>query len=149
MNEELQSTNEELATTNIEMRRRSDELNHANAFLGSILSGLEAAVVVVDPNFQVLAWNDRAEDMWGLRADEVQGQNLLVLDIGLPVEQLRHPVRTVLAQESPHASLVVECLNRRGKRVRCGVRATPLRGSAGEVRGAIVMMEEELLDHGA
>jgi two-component system CheB/CheR fusion protein len=146
MNEELQSTNEELETTNTELRLRSEELNHANAFLGSILSGLEAGVVVVDPNFQVLAWNNRAEDMWGLRAAEVEGRNLLNLDIGFPVEQLRHPVRTVLLREQPQASLVVDCLNRRGKRVQCSVRATPLRGSTGDVRGAIVMMEEQILE---
>ena len=149
MNEELQSTNEELETTNTELRLRSDELNHANAFLGSILSGLEAGVVVVDPNFQVLAWNHRAEDMWGLRAEEVKGRNLLNLDIGLPVERLRHPVRTVLARENPQTSLVVECVNRRGKRVRVAVRATPLRGSAGDVNGAIVLMEEESLESGS
>src|SRR5262247_4656042 len=47
-NEELQSTNEELETTNTELRVRSDELNTANAFFGSILTGLEVAVVVVD-----------------------------------------------------------------------------------------------------
>src|SRR5882762_7322875 len=72
MNEELQSTNEELETTNTELRLRSDELNTANAFLASILTGLEMAVVVVDPKLQVLAWNHRAEDLWGLRANEVQ-----------------------------------------------------------------------------
>src|SRR5262245_10085185 len=70
MNEELQSTNEELETTNTELRMRSDDLNTANAFLGSILTGLEVAVVVVDPKLQVLAWNHRAEDLWGLRASE-------------------------------------------------------------------------------
>ncbi|HKO21605.1 MAG TPA: CheR family methyltransferase, partial [Candidatus Eisenbacteria bacterium] len=143
MNEELQSTNEELETTNTELRMRSEELNHANAFLASVLSGLEAGVVVVDPDFQVLAWNHRAEDMWGLRADEVQNRHLLNLDIGLPVEQLRGPVRAVLAQESAYVSIAVEAVNRRGKHVRCSLRVTPLRGSAAEIRGAIVLMEEE------
>src|SRR5262249_42890160 len=103
MNEELQSTNEELETTNTELRMRSDELNTANAFLTSILSGLEAAVVVVDPMLQVLAWNHRAEDMWGLRASEVQGRHLMNLDIGLPVEQLRQPIRAVLAGANDRA----------------------------------------------
>jgi len=63
MNEELQSTNEELETTSTELRVRSDELNTANAFLASILTGLEVAVIVVDPKVQVLAWNHRAEDL--------------------------------------------------------------------------------------
>ena len=142
MNEELQSTNEELETTNTELRMRSDELNTANAFLTSILSGLEAAVVVVDPMLQVLAWNHRAEDMWGLRASEVQGRHLMNLDIGLPVEQLRQPIRTVLSGESDRAELTVDGRNRRGKPVRCPIRCTQLTSVSGKVLGAIILMEE-------
>jgi len=145
MNEELQSTNEELETANTELRLRGDELGHANSLLSSILSGLEVGVVVVDPKLEVLAWNHRAEDMWGLRADEVQGRHLLNLDIGLPVERLRQPVRSVLTMETALARLTVECLNRRGKRIRCAIRAAPLRGGSNEVRGAILLMEEEVV----
>src|SRR5207245_2532165 len=108
MNEELQSTNEELETTNTELRMRSDELNTANAFLGSILTGLEVGVVVVDPKLQVLAWNHRAEDMWGLRSDEVQGRHFMNLDIGLPVEKLLQPVRAVLAGDTGRGALAAE-----------------------------------------
>src|SRR5215813_11408448 len=142
MNEELQSTNEELETTNTELRMRSDELNTANAFLTSILSGLEAAVVVVDPMLQVLAWNHRAEDMWGLRASEVQGRHMMNLDIGLPVEQLRQPIRAVLAGETERAELTVDGRNRRGKPVRCPIRCTQLTSVSGKVLGAIILMEE-------
>jgi two-component system CheB/CheR fusion protein len=142
MNEELQSTNEELETINSELLHRSDELNHANAFLASILGGLDAGVVVVDPALQVLAWNHRAEDLWGLRADEVQGRHLMTLDIGLPVERLRQPIRALLSGETGQVTLTLDCLNRRGKPIRCGVSGSPLAGGAGDVRGAILMMRE-------
>jgi two-component system, chemotaxis family, CheB/CheR fusion protein len=142
MNEELQSTNEELETTNTELRLRSDELNTANAFFGSILAGLEVGVVVVDPKLQVLAWNHRAGDMWGLRADEVKGRHLMNLDIGLPVQQLLQPVRAVLSGERARAELTLDCLNRRGRPIRCPVRCTPLNGGNGEMLGAILVMEE-------
>jgi two-component system CheB/CheR fusion protein len=142
MNEELQSTNEELETTNTELRVRSDELNTANAFLNSILAGLEVAVVVVDPKLQVLAWNHRAEDLWGLRASEVQGRHLMNLDIGLPVEQLRQPIRSVLAGETDRAELTLECRNRRGRAIRCPIHCTPLKSGAAGTLGAIVLMEE-------
>jgi two-component system CheB/CheR fusion protein len=142
MNEELQSTNEELETTNTELRMRSDELNTANAFLNSILAGLEVAVVVVDPKLQVLAWNHRAEDLWGLRANEVQGRHLLNLDIGLPVEQLRQPIRSVLSGETDRAELTLECRNRRGRAIRCPIRCAPLKAGSAETLGAIVLMEE-------
>src|SRR5215831_8996682 len=141
-NEELQSTNEELETTNTEFRMRSDELNTANAFLASILAGLEVSVVVVDPKLQVLAWNHRAEDMWGLRAAEVQGRHLMNLDIGLPVEQLRQPIRAVLAGETERVELTLDCRNRRGRSVRCPITCTQLSGGNGETLGAILLMEE-------
>jgi len=69
MNEELQSTNEELQTVNEELRQRTDEMHQLNAFLESVLSGMRAAAIVVNQNLNVLVWNRRAEDLWGLRAD--------------------------------------------------------------------------------
>src|SRR5581483_11729637 len=144
MNEELQSTNEELETINTELRLRSDELNQANAFLCSVLAGLEAAVIVVNPDLTVLAWNHRAEDLWGLRSDEVHGRQLMTLDIGLPVEQLGQPIRTLLAGERTVAETGLECVNRRGKRVRCAVTATPLSGASGEIRGVILLIKENV-----
>ena len=88
MNEELQSTNEELQTINTELRDRSDELNRVNRFFGSILTSLQAGVIVVDQELKVHVWNHGAHELWGLREEEVRNKHLLNLDIGLPVEQL-------------------------------------------------------------
>jgi len=44
----------------------------------------------------VQLWNDSAFDLWGLRADEVENQNFLSLDMGLPVEPLRDAVSAFL-----------------------------------------------------
>ena len=92
MNEEMQSTNEELETMNDELRRRTEELDRLNIFLESILGSLRAAVVVLDDQLNIYIWNRVAEDMWGLRADEVEGRSLFTLDIGLDVEALKAPV---------------------------------------------------------
>jgi two-component system, chemotaxis family, CheB/CheR fusion protein len=142
MNEELQSTNEELQTMNEELRQLTEELNQTNAFLQSILTSLRAAVVVVDRSFSTLIWNHRAEDLWGLRSDEVQGQSFLNLDIGLPVEPLRAPVRACLAGEMDHQEVVLDATNRRGKAIQCRVACTPLTTSEGERWGVILLMEE-------
>jgi two-component system CheB/CheR fusion protein len=147
MNEELQSTNEELQTINAELRQRSDELNRTNAFLQSVITGVRSGVVVVDREFYVIAWNHRAEALWGLRADEVRGQNLLNLDIGLPADQLRAGIRSCLAGEHEHIELVVKATNRRGRSITCKVTSTPLLGSGQEVRGAILMMDEQQVSH--
>jgi two-component system, chemotaxis family, CheB/CheR fusion protein len=142
MNEELQSTNEELQTTNVELRQRSDELNTVNAFLESILTSLRGGVAVVDTDFKVLVWNVQAQDLWGMRPDEAVGRHLLGLDIGLPVEQLKQPMRECLSGVCQFTEMEIEATNRRGRTIRCRVTCSPLLGPQQVVRGAIVMMED-------
>ena len=143
MNEELQSTNEELQTINEEARDRSDELGELNSFLESILTSLRSAVAVVDRDLHVRKWSRRAEDMWGLRAEEVLSKNFLNLDIGLPVDQLRAPIRACLGNESDYVDLTLDATNRRGRPVRVRVSCMPLNsGRAAESHGAILLMEE-------
>jgi two-component system, chemotaxis family, CheB/CheR fusion protein len=142
MNEELQSTNEELQTVNEELRTRSEELNHVNAFLESVLRSMRAGAVVVNANLDVLMWNHRAEDMWGLRSDEVQGKGLLNLDIGLPVGELRTIIRACLSGEVDQQEIVVDAVNRRGKKIKCRVTCAPLVTAAKKREGVILTMEE-------
>jgi two-component system CheB/CheR fusion protein len=142
MNEELQSSNEELQTVNDELRDRTEELNQAKAFLEAILTSLHAAAVVVDPHFNVLMWNPEANELWGLRQDEVQGQSLLSLDIGLPVEKLHNLVRSVLHGGSEYQEIVLEATNRRGRAIQCRITCDPLRGIGKDIQGVILLMEE-------
>jgi two-component system CheB/CheR fusion protein len=141
MNEELQSTNEELQTVNEELRTRSEELNHLNAFFESVLASLRAGAVVVNANLDVLMWNKRAEDLWGLRADEVQGRGLLNLDIGLPVAELRTVIRPCLSGEVDQQEVVLDAVNRRGRQIKCRVTCSPL-VSGKKREGVLLMMEE-------
>jgi two-component system CheB/CheR fusion protein len=143
MNEELQSTNEELEATNEELRARSDELNDVNAFMGSILGSLRDGAIVVDRNLQVLSWNSRSEDMWGLRLDEVRGKHFMNLDIGLPVEQLRQPIRACLLGESNDEAITLNATNRRGKPIRVNVICTRLSGAGGATQGVILLLQEK------
>jgi two-component system, chemotaxis family, CheB/CheR fusion protein len=139
MNEELQSTNEELQTMNDELRQRGEDLDTSNAFLQAVLASLEGGVAVVDPELRVLAWNPQAEELWGLREEEVEGKHLLNLDIGLPLERLRPLLRSCLGGEA--GNQVLDAVNRRGKTIRCQVTCTPLRADDTGVRGAILLME--------
>ena len=143
MNEELQSTNEELETMNDELRKRTDELNDVNHFLEAILASLGAGVTVVDPELVVRAWNDYAEELWGLREDEALGRHITNLDIGLPVASVAPLIRVAMSDgdQGPVVE-IFDAVNRRGRPIRCLVRATPLRGAGGASKGAIVQMEE-------
>jgi two-component system CheB/CheR fusion protein len=140
MNEELQSTNEELETINDELQQRTDELNAVNAFLEGVLGSLSSAVIVLDRELRVEAWNGAARDLWGLRSDEVVDQHFLNLDIGLPLEPLRTPLRAVLAGQ-PVEPFTVEAVNRRGRSTSVTIRMAPLANAAGEVVGVITMMD--------
>jgi two-component system, chemotaxis family, CheB/CheR fusion protein len=139
MNEELQSTNEELSTINDELQQRTDELNETNAYLEGILGSLSAAVVVVDTELGIRGWNQGARELWGLIEDEVRGKHFLNVDIGLPIDQLRTPIRKALAGDGQQ-QFVLPAVNRRGRQIECRVTVTPL-GADGSVRGAIMMME--------
>ena len=142
MNEELQSTNEELETINDEVRQRSDDLNQANRFLGSVLTSLQSGVAVVDRELRLLAWNRKAEELWGLRGAEVSrgasaeprhrppGPAPPARPQGLP--ERPEPVRA----DAPRG------VNRRGRKIACQVTCTPLLGREASVAGAILLMEE-------
>jgi two-component system CheB/CheR fusion protein len=129
---------------NNELRQRGEELNQVNGFLESILRSMRGAVVVVDPELKVLVWNQGAEELWGVREDEARGKHLLGLDIGLPVDQLKAPMRACLSGSKEHVSLTAKAVNRRGKSILCHVTVTPLRNRTMTVRGVILITEEIL-----
>jgi two-component system CheB/CheR fusion protein len=142
INEEMESSNEELHAVNDELRRRGDELNHMNAFQEAILTSLRGGVVVVDMDSRVQIWNRRSEDLWGLRREEVQGRNLLMLDFGLPVENLKRPLRACLTGAVETENILLRATNRRGRTILCRVTCVPLVGVSTDVQGAILVMDE-------
>ena len=141
MNEEIQVSNQELQSINEELRQRSAEFNQANIFLESILTSFRGGVVVVDGEARILIWNRQAEEFWGLRSDEAKGKFFLLLDIGLPMETLRQPLRRCLSGEADAQEITVDAVNRRGKPMTCKVLCTPLLQNDRAQSGAIIVME--------
>lgn len=141
MNEELQSTNEELQTINQELRLRTEQLNQTNSFLNSILTSIKTGVIVVDLEFKILAWNQQATNLWGLRFDEVQNRSLFSLDIGLPVEQLRIPLRQCLGVANKEIEITISAINRVGRSVNCQINFNPLINSKNQPEGIILMID--------
>jgi two-component system, chemotaxis family, CheB/CheR fusion protein len=123
--EEMQATNQELQTINDELGQRTAELNQLNAFLESIWAGLDGAVTVLDADLRVLVWNHGAEDLWGVRQEELQGQHFLNLDIGLPIEQVRPTLKAAMSGQDGTKSTMITATNRRGRTVSCRVSCSP------------------------
>jgi two-component system, chemotaxis family, CheB/CheR fusion protein len=143
MNEELQSTNEEIETVNGELGIRGEERDKVNTFLKSILASLKSGVIVVDPDLLIQVWNERSEELWGLRSAEVRNKNLLNLSIGLPVEQLKPAIRACLDGQANPTDLPLEATNRLGKPIRCQVSCTPMHSVNDSITGVILVVDAE------
>jgi two-component system, chemotaxis family, CheB/CheR fusion protein len=141
-NEELQSTNEELETMNEELQERTNALHEANTFLDAVLASLEAGVAVLNTEFEIEAWNQGARELWGLDPEEAVGHHFLNLDIGLPVGDLRKPMRDALKETNHRPQhVVLPAVNRRGRQINVALSLMPLRSLTGATRGVIVMMQ--------
>lgn len=146
INEELEATNEQWQAINDELRMKTSEVNQSNAFLSSILASLNTCTIVLDRQFNILNWNQEAEKLWGLRADELKEQSLFSLDIGLPVAQLREPIRNCLNGEEYDREITLEAINRRGKKIQCRVSFNPLIGIQRERQGVILLIEAKEIE---
>jgi two-component system CheB/CheR fusion protein len=125
---------------NDEQREHSGELDRLNTLLEGILGNLGVGVVVLDLEQHVQLWNASSEDLWGLRAKEVEGRHFLSLDVGLPLEQLREPIQRALGDPPDATELTVAAVNRRGREVSCAVRVLPLRAASGDHYGVVMLM---------
>ena len=140
-NEELQSGNEELETMNEEMRVRTHELDEARTFLEGVLASVAAGVVVLDSDLLVRSWNKGAEELWGLRADEVRQQPFFNLIFGLPTGEVRDLVHQCLTSGRRAGTIQVAAINRIGRSITCTVTCSPLKNT-GDGEGAVLLMEE-------
>ena len=138
-NEELQSGNEELETMNEEIRIRSTELDETRTFLEGVLASVAAGVVVLDGELRVRSWNRGAEELWGLRSDEVQLQPFFQLDFGLPTDALVEVVQRCLSSGQRTDPTDLTAVNRRGRTIRCSVICSPLDSQA---VGVVILMED-------
>ncbi|HEY4458037.1 MAG TPA: CheR family methyltransferase [Pseudonocardiaceae bacterium] len=139
-NEELQSGNEELETMNEEMRIRTNELDEVRTYLQGVLSSVGAGVVVLGSDLRVRSWNRGAEELWGLRADEVQQQDYFSLDFGLPGPTVRDLVKQCLESRRQAGPVTIEAVNRIGRTIRCSLLCSPLDS---QPEGVVLMMEEQ------
>jgi len=139
-NEELQSGNEELETMNEELRIRTNELDQAHTFLEGVVASIATCVVVLDAGLRVRSWNQGAEEMWGLRANEVHHQPFFGLDFGLPTAELEATIRECQSTRHRADPVEVSAVNRRGRTLTCIVTCSPLDTSPA---GVVMLMEEK------
>lgn len=142
MNEELQCSSEELQSINDELGRRTLELNECNAFLESTCASLQSAIIVVDRQFQIQTWNDGAQNLWGLKGDEVKQQSLFSLNISLPVERLRDPLYQCLSGTKPGQEILMDAFNPDGASIQYRLTFNAVKNGSKEPHGVILLIKE-------
>src|SRR5262249_7805253 len=125
---------------NEELRQRGDEVDQLNHFLQAVFTSFGGGVAVIDQSRKIRIWNPGAEDLWGVREDEVRGVDFLEIDTGLPVARLEGGITNSLSGSDGDVSMVVDAVTRRGRAVECRVGITPLRAD-GQIDGALIIME--------
>ncbi len=140
--EQLDTSNEALRLITEELRLSSNTVNQVNAFLKSIFTSLPGGIAVLNQELNISIWNPQAEDLWGLRSHEVQGQHFLNLKIGLPVEQLRQAIQSCLTGDMEYHEETLDAINRRGRTIQCKVTCMPLFILKKDIQGVIVFMQE-------
>ena len=142
MNEELQSMNDELHMSNEAQREQQEHFYRLNKFMTSVLGSMNAGVAVVDQDLRIVTWNAKAEDLWGVRADEAEGEHLFNLDIGLPLESLRPALKRQLSGDDVDEDAVtMDAVNRRGRAISVRVTATRLAHDGDSPPGVLLMMD--------
>jgi two-component system CheB/CheR fusion protein len=142
MNEELRSANEEMEGANEELRRYSAESSDYRRYSASILRSMDVGIIVVNQSMQLRSWNRWNENAWGLRSEEVIGENLLSLDIGLPMMPLLGRIQAIINGDEAQAEFRVDGLDRRGRSICCKVRIFPLLYEDRQPQGAVLILED-------
>jgi two-component system CheB/CheR fusion protein len=96
-------------------------------------------VVVLDSDMRVRSWNRGAEDLWGLRTEEVYRQAFFSLDFGLPIGQLHETLKKCADTGRKSEPVVLSAVNRIGRTIGCSVTCSPL-DEQGD--GVVLLMEE-------
>jgi len=73
----------------------------------------------------------------------VKGSHFLNVDIGLLVEKLRTPIKSVLAGQSQDGEVVLPAVNRRGRPIERRVQFSPLSRGGDGAAGVIMLMEPQ------
>jgi two-component system, chemotaxis family, CheB/CheR fusion protein len=152
-NEELQSTNEELETTveelqaantelgalNAELEGRTSELNRLESSHQALLNSLEHGLAVLNRDGVVTLWNQAADRMLGLRAEQVVNRPFFALPLGDAAGQGRAAFERALSGAVAADVTDVPFMLPGGTRPAI-LRMMPLRGPNGDVTGVIAVM---------
>jgi PAS domain S-box-containing protein len=128
------------AVTALELGRTFAAEQEANELMRATVTSSPLAIIRVDKERIVRAWNPAAERLYGWKADEVVGKPYPCETVAQRLE-FAHLIAPVLEGQS-YRGLEVIRETRDGRQVDVSVSAAPIHDSAGSVVGAIAVHED-------
>lgn len=124
-----------------------EALSALTSYTDNILGSIAAGVVTLDSEGVVLTWNSAAEDIVGLHARRVVGQEftylIRCLDLtGPDREVIRDAIRGVLSGGETYHAYKLAFHSRSRDQVFINMSVSPLTNSAGEQLGLVVIFED-------
>jgi hypothetical protein len=124
-----------------QLRTKADELERMRQFSENILESLNDGLAVLDRNGHVVRWNRPMEELQGIRHEQAVGQPLDALFDAQIVGMVRGS-STDAPEGSAYYRIPMSTRHDPPRRLLVNVGATPLRDSASEIVGTIVIVED-------
>ncbi len=119
-----------------ERKRAERHLRETNDNLAALIGSAPIAIVALDLDGNVTAWNPGAEHLFGWRESEILGQPNPII----PADDLAEPVTVVIDADSSIAQLQVSRLRRDGSLIDVTLSTAILGDGSGHMRGTIATM---------
>jgi two-component system NtrC family sensor kinase len=124
-----------------QLRTKADELERMRQFSENILESLNDGLAVLDREGRVVRWNRQMEELYGMRHEGAVGHALDQL-FDVQIVSMLSGASGGAAEGAAHYRVPMTTRHDPPRRLLVNVGATPLRDSADEVVGSIVIVED-------
>jgi PAS domain S-box-containing protein len=124
----------------LRLKRAEEAVREANATLRAVVEALPLAVIAIDAKGHVMRWSPAAERMFGWREEDVLGRPLPLVP-AQQEEKFRSRLSMTLAGHL-ETGFETERLRHDGTLVSVSVSTAPLRDAAGDITGALAIIED-------
>ncbi len=139
--DDLKAAHEQLKSEVNERQRAEEEQRSQNEFIENVVQNIKDGLVVFDRDLRITYWNNAMEEISGTAADEVLGKVALEVFPHLIEEGVDELLKAALAgQDAARSNISHKTSN--GKVRRTNERYLPMRDLAGDVTGALAIVED-------
>jgi PAS domain S-box-containing protein len=124
----------------LRLKRAEEAVREANATLRAVVEALPLAVIAIDAKGHVMRWSPAAERMFGWHEEDVLGRPLPLVP-AQQEEKFRSRLSMTLAGHL-ETGFETERLRHDGTLVSVSVSTAPLRDAAGDITGALAIIED-------